>query len=114
MTGPPKRRWAELRSTEFAALDPARTIAVLPVAAIEQHGPHLPLAVGACINAGILDAALALLPADAPVLALPPQYAGMSGEHLGFAGTLSLSADLLARQWREIGDGVARAGFVNF
>ena len=110
MTAPPKRRWSELRSDDFAALDPARAVAVLPVAAIEQHGPHLPLVVDACINAGILDAALALLRDDAPVLALPPQSVGKSEEHRGFAGTLSLPADLLIRQWNEIGDGVARAG----
>ena len=110
MTALPKRRWAELRTDEFAALDPARAIAVLPVAAIEQHGPHLPLVVDACINAGILDAALALLRDDAEVLTLPPQNIGKSEEHLGFAGTLSLPADRLIAQWNDIGDGVARAG----
>ncbi len=110
MTAPQNRRWAELCSDEFAALDAARTVTVLPVAAIEQHGPHLPLSVDACINAGILDAALALLPGDAPVLTLPPQNIGKSEEHLGFAGTLSQPADSLIRQWNDIGDGVARAG----
>ena len=38
-------RWAELNTRDFAALDPARTVAVLPLGATEQHGPHLPLSV---------------------------------------------------------------------
>ena len=110
MSGPRKQYWAELRTDEFAALDPARAIAVLPVSAVEQHGPHLPLGVDAWINAAILDAALAQLGEDASVLVLPPQTIGKSEEHLGFAGTLSLPADLAVRQWNEIGAGVARAG----
>jgi creatinine amidohydrolase len=114
MTGPQKRRWAELHTGDFAALDPARAIAVLPVSALEQHGPHLPLGVDAWINAGILDRALALLRDDASVLVLPAQEVGKSEEHLGFAGTLSQPADLAVRLWNEIGDGVARAGLRKF
>ena len=105
-----RRLWAELGSDAFTSLDKARAVAILPVAAVEQHGPHLPLAVDACINEGVLNAALALLPADDPVLVLPPQVIGKSEEHLRFPGTLSVPADALVRQWNEIGDGVARAG----
>ena len=108
---PPIRRyWSEMSTTDFTGLDTARTVAVLPVSAVEQHGPHLPLSVDVCINEGVLDAALALLPEDAPVLVLPPQTVGKSEEHIRFPGTLTVPADVLVRHWNEIGDGVARTG----
>ncbi len=37
----PSRFWGEMTTDDFAGLDPEKTIAVLPIAAIEQHGPHL-------------------------------------------------------------------------
>jgi creatinine amidohydrolase len=106
----PRRFWQEMTTREFRALDAARVIALLPVGAIEQHGPHLPLAVDACINAGIVARALELLPADLPVSVLPMLPVGKSDEHLAFPGTLTLAAETLARVWTEIGESVARAG----
>lgn len=106
----PVRFWAELKTTDFAALDPATTVAVLPVAATEQHGPHLPLAVDTVLADGMIAAALAHLPAQASVLVLPTQAVGLSPEHTAFAGTLSLSPATLIALWTEIGAGVARAG----
>ena len=49
--------WQDLTSPEFARLDPEATVAVLPVGAIEQHGPHLPVAVDACLIEAIVAAA---------------------------------------------------------
>ena len=46
-------RWAELNTRDFATLDPARTVAVLPLGATEQHGPHLPMSTDALTSAGI-------------------------------------------------------------
>ncbi|MEQ8966537.1 MAG: creatininase family protein [Azospirillaceae bacterium] len=106
----PRRYWHELTTKDFAALDAERTIAVLPVAAIEQHGPHLPVWVDDRINRGILDAALAAMPDDLAVLVLPAQHVGKSDEHDAFPGTLSLSAETLIRVWSEIGESVWRAG----
>ena len=106
----PKRHWQDLTAPEFAALDRARTIAVLPVAATEQHGPHLPLSVDADIARGVIDATLPHLPADLPVLFLPPQVVGFSPEHTAFAGTLTLKADTLMRLWTELAESVAAAG----
>lgn len=106
----PARHWADLKTTDFATLDPASTVAVLPVAATEQHGPHLPLGVDAVLADGILAAALPHLPAEASVLVLPTQAVGLSPEHTAFAGTLSLSPATLIALWTEIGAGVARAG----
>jgi creatinine amidohydrolase len=105
----PRRRWTEMTTKEFASIDP-RTIAVLPVAAVEQHGPHLPVAVDAAINAAIVERMLELAPADLPVTVLPAMPVGKSVEHLGFPGTLTLSAETLIRLWTEIGESVARAG----
>jgi creatinine amidohydrolase len=105
----PRRRWVDMTTTEFAKL-PMDTIAVLPVAAIEQHGPHLPLSVDACLNAGVVDRAEALLPEALPVTFLPMQAVGKSNEHLAFPGTLSLSTETIIRLWTEIAESVARAG----
>lgn len=110
MVKPPARLWQEMATTDFARLDPERTVAVLPVAAIEQHGPHLPLCVDACINQGIVDAVLRRLPDDLRVVFLPLMPVGKSNEHDAFPGTLSLSAETLTRLWTEIGESVARAG----
>lgn len=104
------RHWAQLKSPDFARLNPARTVAVLPLAAIEQHGPHLPLSVDVDLLEGVIAQALPLLPADLPVLLLPTQAVGRSIEHETFAGTLTLDSDALLQGWIQIGAGVARAG----
>ncbi|RYF82180.1 MAG: creatininase family protein [Comamonadaceae bacterium] len=114
MTAAPRlflpRFWAELNTRDFHSLDVDRTVAVLPLGATEQHGPHLPLGVDSCLADGLIRAMLPLLPADLPVLVLPTQTIGLSPEHARFAGTLTLSAETLIRVWKEIGAGVARAG----
>lgn len=102
--------WQDLTTRDFAKVDAERTIAVLPVAAIEQHGPHLPLSTDAVINEGIIQATLERLPRSATVLMLPALSIGTSVEHVDFPGTLSIDAETLARVWRDIGAGVARAG----
>jgi creatinine amidohydrolase len=104
------RFWSQLTTRDFAALDAAATVAVLPLGATEQHGPHLPLGVDTVLADGIVAASLPLLPAALPVLFLPTQQIGLSPEHARFAGTLTLSAETLIRMWNEIGAGVARAG----
>ena len=104
------RFWADLKTTDFACLELARCIAVLPVAATEQHGPHLPLNVDATLVDGAINAALPHLPASLPVLFLPTQAIGFSPEHTRFAGTLTLKADTLLRLWTELGESVAASG----
>ena len=107
---PPSRFWADLCTRDFARLDPARTIAVLPVAATEQHGPHLPLSVDTVLADGIVSASLPHLPADLSVLFLPTQAVGLSPEHARFPGTLTLKAETVLRLWTDIGESVAAAG----
>jgi creatinine amidohydrolase len=106
----PSRYWADLVTTDFAALDPATTVAVLPLGATEQHGPHLPLAVDQCLVDGIVAGALPRLPAEARVLVLPTQQVGYSPEHAQFAGTLTLPIETVIATWIALGECVARAG----
>ena len=106
----PRRFWSHLSTRDFAALDPATTVAVLPLGATEQHGPHLSLGVDSVLVDGIVAAALPLLPDTLPALFLPSQHIGLSPEHANFPGTLTLSSETLIRLWHDIGAGVARAG----
>lgn len=105
-----KRYWAEYRTTDYAEIDPAKTIAILPTAAIEQHGPHLPVGVDTMINEGILARLVARAPRDLDFRILPVQAVGKSNEHLHAPGTLTLGADVAMRAWIDLGLSVARAG----
>jgi creatinine amidohydrolase len=106
----PRRFWADLTTTDFAKLALDRTIAVLPVAATEQHGPHLPLSVDTDLVDGVVAASLPHLPADLPVLFLPTQAVGFSPEHARFPGTLTLKTETILRLWTDIGESVAASG----
>jgi creatinine amidohydrolase len=106
----PKREWSEMTWADFSAADTSRWIAVLPLAATEQHGPHLPLGVDSFIADAYLARARGLIPPDLPVTFLPVQRIGQSDEHVAFPGTLTLSAATVIRAWTEIGESVARAG----
>ena len=106
----PSRFWSDLSTRDFAQLDTARTIAVLPVAAIEQHGPHLPVNVDTALVEGVIASALPHLANDLPVLFLPTQAVGLSPEHQRFPGTLTLRAETVIALWTQIGESVARSG----
>jgi creatinine amidohydrolase len=110
MTALSSHHWQDLTTKEFAALDADKIIAILPVGAIEQHGPHLPVQVDSAINQGILRHAVNRMPADLPALILPMLPIGKSNEHQAFPGTLTLSAETLIRVWTEVGESVHRAG----
>lgn len=102
--------WAQYRAAEFADIDPMNTIAILPTAAIEQHGPHLPVGVDTMIANGMLDTLRANCPDDLDIRILPTQSVGKSNEHLWAKGTLTLTAATALSAWTEIGLSVARAG----
>src|SRR5580704_14070471 len=108
---PDARNFAYLNWKQVDALPRESTLLVLPTAAIEQHGPHLPLATDTLINNLLLGRTLEKLPADLPVYALPPVHYGKSNEHLGFPGTLSVSASTFMAVLRDLGASVARSGF---
>ena len=108
------RFWADLTTQDFARAIQnglaARTIAVLPVAATEQHGPHLPLSVDTVLADGVVAATLPHVPEDLNVLFLPTQAVGLSPEHMQFPGTLTLKAETVIQLWTQLGESVARAG----
>ena len=110
----PSKFWADLSSRHFSQLAASsvinQAIAVLPVAAIEQHGPHLPVSVDTSLVNGVIEAALPHLPDSLPVLFMPTQQVGKSNEHIRYPGTLTLSAQTLISVWTELGACVARAG----
>jgi creatinine amidohydrolase len=105
----PTRYWQDLPWPAFQNLPP-ETVAVLPVASIEQHGPHLPVSVDTTINQGVIARTLEVAPPGLPVLVLPTQCVGLSVEHLRFPGTLTTGAETLLALVTDIGASVARAG----
>ncbi|GGE53461.1 creatininase [Agaricicola taiwanensis] len=104
------KNWADCTSGEFSGLDPEHAIAILPLAAIEQHGPHLPVGTDTHIADDLLAALARALPDDNGLYRLPTQAVGVSTEHLAFPGTLTLSPQVAISAWTEIGASVARAG----
>ena len=108
---PDERNFAYLTWKQVDALPRETTLLVLPTAAIEQHGHHLPLATDTLINNLLLGKALALLPVDLPIYALPPVCYGKSNEHIGFPGTFSLSAQTFLAVVRDLGASIAASGF---
>ena len=103
--------WALRRAPDFGAIDPENSIAILPTAAIEQHGPHLPVGTDTLIMEGMLDAFRKTCPDDLDPWILPIQTVGKSNEHLWARGTVTLTAATALQAWTEIGLSVARAGF---
>lgn len=102
--------WCDYRFAEFADADPDKTIAILPTAAIEQHGPHLPVGTDTLIAEGMLAQFRQDCPDDLDVRILPVQSVGKSNEHLWAQGTVTLTAATALQAWTEIGLSVARAG----
>jgi creatinine amidohydrolase len=108
---PDARNFAYLTWKQVDALPRETTMLVLPTAAIEQHGHHLPLATDTLINNLLLGKALERVPAELPIFALPPVCYGKSNEHLGFPGTLSVSAQTFLAVVHDLGESIASAGF---
>lgn len=105
------RYWRELKSTEVPAVDRESTVLVLPLAAVEQHGPHLPLDTDLRIGEGLLAEAARRAPDDLGFLVLPAQPIGYSAEHEAFSGTLTLPPETLLHLWTALGAQVSRLGF---
>jgi creatinine amidohydrolase len=106
----PSRDWTDIGSPEMAGADRARWIAVLPLAATEQHGPHLPLETDVLIAQAYLARLREVLPETSPVTFLPLQRVGISSEHTDFPGTLTLSPETAIKYWTALGESVAKAG----
>ena len=110
MTNNPIKHWQSLTTTEIERLSKNDPVAILPIAAIEQHGPHLPLSTDLDIGMGLLTNALDYLPHDFPALVLPVQAIGCSLEHTHFQGTLSLEPHLLSEVIFQNGIALASCG----
>ena len=106
----PPRDWNAISWPDVDPADAARWIAVLPLAATEQHGPHLPLETDIMIGEAYLSRLRQLLPSDLPVSFLPVQRIGLSTEHTDYPGTQTLSTAQALEQWTAIGLDVAQAG----
>jgi creatinine amidohydrolase len=110
MTGAPPRDWTDINWAEVEAEAATRWIAVLPLAATEQHGPHLPFATDVMIGEAYLARVRELLPDNIPATFLAIQPIGISTEHIDFPGTLTLSSEAALKEWMALGTSVARAG----
>jgi creatinine amidohydrolase len=106
----PPRDWTDIHWPDIAAAAPARWIAVLPLAATEQHGPHLPLGTDVMIAQAHLARVRELLPDNIPASFLPVQPVGISTEHIDYPGTLTLPTEVALKSWMALGESVARAG----
>jgi creatinine amidohydrolase len=106
----PCRDWTDIDWPGVDAAAAARWIAVLPLAATEQHGPHLPLETDVMIGQAYLARVRELLPNTAPVTFLPIQTIGISTEHIDFEGTQTLSTEAALKAWIALGESVARRG----
>ena len=110
MPSVPARDWIEIDWTSVDRITAARWIAVLPLAATEQHGPHLPVETDVLIGEAYLARVRELLPAALPATFLAVQKIGISTEHIDFPGTLTLSTEAALREWTALGESVARTG----
>ncbi|MBL8573136.1 MAG: creatininase family protein [Hyphomicrobiaceae bacterium] len=106
----PLRHWRDMTTVDFATAATRDWIAVLPIAAIEQHGPHLPVATDQLIAEAQVARVVELLPAGLPATFLPVQAIGKSNEHISSPGSLTFDWETVTKAWIEIGDSVARAG----
>jgi creatinine amidohydrolase len=101
-----------MTAAQIAALpDKASAPVIVTTGAIEQHGPHLPVAFDALMGQVWLERVLAALPADARCYVAPPITIGKSNEHAGFPGTLMISKETLRRQLHAIARQLAAWGF---
>ena len=111
MTSPtPPRDWTDIHWPDTAAAGRSRWIAVLPLAATEQHGPHLPVGTDVMIAEAYLARAREHLADIVPATFLPLQPVGISTEHIHYPGTLTLPTDVALKTWMALGESVARAG----
>jgi creatinine amidohydrolase len=106
----PPRDWTDIHWPDVSGAAPTRWIAVLPLAATEQHGPHLPVGTDVMIAQAYLARVRELLPDNIPATFLPVQPVGISTEHIDYPGTLTLPSEVALQSWMALGESVARAG----
>lgn len=100
-----------LSKIQIADIPKEGALVVLPIGAVEQHGPHLPVFTDTLISEVMLTEAFERLPEDANIWLLPAVPYGKSTEHLGHPGTISLSATTLMAVILDIAKSLGRSGF---
>jgi len=103
-------QWQAMTTADVRRAAERDPVVILPLAAIEQHGPHLPLSTDLDIGMGLLASAFRHLPDDFPAWVLPAQAVGSSREHVRFPGTVSLDPDLLSGVIYQYGVALSRCG----
>lgn len=110
MTTNPPQNWADIRQPNVDKAAARDWIAVLPLAATEQHGPHLPLETDTLIAQAYLARVRALLPKDIPATFIPIEPVGISTEHTDYPGTLTLPTQVALTKWMALCDTIADIG----
>ena len=106
----PKQNFSEMKSADILATDTSNWIAVLPLGATEQHGPHLPLETDSLIAAGIVKHLVVKLPKKLSVTFLPVERVGYSPEHLDYPDSRSLDFDEAINRWIGLGEHLSSLG----
>jgi creatinine amidohydrolase len=106
----PPLDWSDTLKLKVDKAAASRWIAVLPLAATEQHGPHLPFETDVLIGEAYLARVRETLPKDIPVTFLPIERVGISTEHIAYPGTQTLATDIALKKWMALGDEIAQMG----
>ena len=103
--------WARLKAHELRHLANRDAVVVLPVAAMEQHGPHLPVQVDSRLATEVSIRAARKASSDRPTVVLPVIWCGLSEHHMPFGGTITLDYRTLYAIFKCIAQSVLRHGF---
>lgn len=101
-------RWEELSSPDVAALDRERTVVMLPLGSVEQHGKHMPLGTDTMLAHAV---ALAAAARAGTAAVLPPPWFGFSAHHMNFPGSITLRAETLMAVAEDIVGSLVQHGF---
>jgi len=99
-----------MEANEIRGTDTSEWIAVLPLGATEQHGPHLPLETDTLIAEGVVGRLKKSLPKRLKVTFLPVEPVGYSPEHSDYPGSRSLAFDEAVKRWIAIGENLSALG----
>lgn len=104
--------WKNMIFEDIASLDKAKTVVLLPISAIEQHGHHLPVGTDAMILEALLKKFVEEKDfGENNVLVAPQLFVGKSNEHMDFCGTMTFSARTLYSVVEELVDSIVKSGF---
>src|SRR5689334_12049248 len=103
--------WKELTVEELRAKAAADAIVILPVASMEQHGPHLPVGVDTILTEGVCRAGAEQAASEVPVVVAPTVWCGMAEHHMAFGGTFTFDIPTYRAVLLAFLQSIARHGF---